>query len=66
MQAQREENSKSQVLRVRKFQRLGEKAEESIWEVGQPCFVATKWEDETGGTRGENQAALRREKIGEI
>ena len=42
-------NSKAQVLKVRKFRRVGEKAvnkaqEESLREVGQPYFVA-RWED---------------------
>ena len=44
----------------------GDKAqEEGIWEVGQPCFVATKWKDESSETCGGDQAAVQRRKLRE-
>ena len=37
--------------------------EESVWEVGQPYFVASKWEEESGGTCDVDQAAVQRGKL---
>ena len=37
--------------------------EESVWEVGQPYFVASKWREESGGTCGGDQAVVQRGKL---
>ena len=37
--------------------------EESVPEVGQPYFVVSKWEEESGGACGGDQAAVRRGKL---
>ena len=44
------------------FGGLDETHEDSVWEVGQPYFVASKWVEESGGTCGEDQAAVQRGK----